>query len=272
MSMFHVEHTHTDLGPTPTASPEDHLRRRLGAPNPCLVGTPWVVGCPVCAESTDQDILGPRLRECQTYTMPTAVYAWLSEYFTTLVSTAACSANRLGHDRTLARIGNPERLPIVKHTGGTRPRADDGYCPLSCATFITTPLENGAALDDVQRAPGRSGPGTTKPYDRRGIKAFAAKSQEPRVRSGKRGPKRSIIPPKLIDGSSTDSVILAANLAVIKTIRADHGKSERYRIPPQPPNKSGTGLLPRRRLSQRHYSTHCRVRRCQRVDDPLLLR
>ena len=97
MSMLHVEHTHTDLGPTPTASPEDHLRRRLGAPNPCLVGTPWVVGCPVCAESTDQDILGPRLRECQTYTMPTAVYAWLSEYFTTLVSTAACSANRLGY-------------------------------------------------------------------------------------------------------------------------------------------------------------------------------
>lgn len=37
------------------------------------------------------------------------------------------------------------------------------------ATFITTALENGATLDDVQRAAGHSEPGTTKLYDRRGI-------------------------------------------------------------------------------------------------------
>jgi integrase/recombinase XerD len=36
------------------------------------------------------------------------------------------------------------------------------------ATFITTALENGATLDDVQRAAGHSEPGTTKLYDRRG--------------------------------------------------------------------------------------------------------
>jgi len=36
------------------------------------------------------------------------------------------------------------------------------------ATFITTALENGAMLDDVQRAAGHSEPSTTKLYDRRG--------------------------------------------------------------------------------------------------------
>jgi integrase len=36
------------------------------------------------------------------------------------------------------------------------------------ATFITTALENGGTLDDVQRAAGHSEPGTTKLYDRRG--------------------------------------------------------------------------------------------------------
>jgi integrase len=35
------------------------------------------------------------------------------------------------------------------------------------ATFITTALENGAMIDDVQRAAGHSEPGTTKLYDRR---------------------------------------------------------------------------------------------------------
>ncbi len=36
------------------------------------------------------------------------------------------------------------------------------------ATFITTALENGATLDDVQRAAGHAEPGTIKLYDRRG--------------------------------------------------------------------------------------------------------
>jgi hypothetical protein len=36
------------------------------------------------------------------------------------------------------------------------------------ATFITTALENGCSLEDVQRSTGHSAPGTTKLYDRRG--------------------------------------------------------------------------------------------------------
>lgn len=36
------------------------------------------------------------------------------------------------------------------------------------ATFITTAVENGATLDDVQRAAGLSQASTTKLYDRRG--------------------------------------------------------------------------------------------------------
>jgi len=36
------------------------------------------------------------------------------------------------------------------------------------ATFITTALENGATLDDMQRAAGHSEPSTTKLFDRRG--------------------------------------------------------------------------------------------------------
>jgi site-specific recombinase XerD len=36
------------------------------------------------------------------------------------------------------------------------------------ATFITTALENGASLEDVQRAAGHRDPSTTNLYDRRG--------------------------------------------------------------------------------------------------------
>jgi len=36
------------------------------------------------------------------------------------------------------------------------------------ANFITTTVENGASLEEVQKAAGRCDPGTTKLYDRRG--------------------------------------------------------------------------------------------------------
>jgi site-specific recombinase XerD len=36
------------------------------------------------------------------------------------------------------------------------------------ATFMTTALENGCSLEDVQRAAGHRDPGTTKLHDRRG--------------------------------------------------------------------------------------------------------
>jgi site-specific recombinase XerD len=46
---------------------------------------------------------------------------------------------------------------------------DRGYSAHSMrATFITTALENGCSLEDVQRAAGHREPGTTKLYDRRG--------------------------------------------------------------------------------------------------------
>src|SRR4030081_165604 len=40
------------------------------------------------------------------------------------------------------------------------------------ATFITTALENGAQLEDVQKAAGHRDPSTTKLYDRRGYKVM----------------------------------------------------------------------------------------------------
>ena len=46
---------------------------------------------------------------------------------------------------------------------------DRGYSAHSMrATFITTALENGAGLEDVQLAAGHADPSTTKLYDRRG--------------------------------------------------------------------------------------------------------
>jgi integrase/recombinase XerD len=44
------------------------------------------------------------------------------------------------------------------------------------ATFITTALENGAKLEDVQKAAGHRDPGTTKLYDRRGYNPEKAAS------------------------------------------------------------------------------------------------
>jgi integrase/recombinase XerD len=44
----------------------------------------------------------------------------------------------------------------------------NGYAPPAMrATFITTALENGAKLEDVQRTVGHADPATTPLYDRR---------------------------------------------------------------------------------------------------------
>jgi site-specific recombinase XerD len=54
---------------------------------------------------------------------------------------------------------------------------DRGYSAHSMrATFITTALENGAQLEDVQKAAGHCNPGTTKLYDRRGYNPEKAAS------------------------------------------------------------------------------------------------
>jgi integrase/recombinase XerD len=44
------------------------------------------------------------------------------------------------------------------------------------ATFITTALENGASLEDVQEAVGHADPSTTNLYDRRGYNPEKAAS------------------------------------------------------------------------------------------------
>jgi integrase/recombinase XerD len=57
--------------------------------------------------------------------------------------------------------------PIRKYA--TELGLDRGYSAHSMrATFTTTALENGAQLEDVQKAAGHRDPGTTKLYDRRG--------------------------------------------------------------------------------------------------------
>jgi Phage integrase family len=54
---------------------------------------------------------------------------------------------------------------------------DRGYSAHSMrATFITTALENGAQLEDAQKAAGHRDPGTTKLYDRRGYNPEKAAS------------------------------------------------------------------------------------------------
>lgn len=52
-----------------------------------------------------------------------------------------------------------------------------GYSARSMrATFITTALDNGAALEDVQKAAGHRDPSTTMLYDRRGYNPEKAAS------------------------------------------------------------------------------------------------
>jgi site-specific recombinase XerD len=55
--------------------------------------------------------------------------------------------------------------------------SDRGYSAHSMrATFITTRLENGAQLEDMQKPAGHRDPGTTKRYNRRGYNAEKAAS------------------------------------------------------------------------------------------------
>jgi site-specific recombinase XerD len=64
---------------------------------------------------------------------------------------------------------DPDAIDRVLRKHATAIGLDRGYSAHSMrATFITTALENGATLDDVQRAAGHAEPGTTKLYDRRG--------------------------------------------------------------------------------------------------------
>ena len=64
---------------------------------------------------------------------------------------------------------------VRKYTGAVG--LDRGYSAHSTrATLITTALENGAQLEDVQKAAGHRDPSTTKLYDRRGYNPEKAAS------------------------------------------------------------------------------------------------
>ncbi len=66
---------------------------------------------------------------------------------------------------------------IVRKFATTELGLDRDYSAHSMrATFITTALENGAQLEDVQKAAGRRDPSTTKLYDRRGYNPEKAAS------------------------------------------------------------------------------------------------
>jgi site-specific recombinase XerD len=67
------------------------------------------------------------------------------------------------------RFMHPDAIDRVLRKYAKKLGLPRGYSAHSMrATFITTALENGASLEDVQRAAGHRDPSTTKLYDRRG--------------------------------------------------------------------------------------------------------
>jgi hypothetical protein len=73
-----------------------------------------------------------------------------------------------GKRRDERRRMDPDAIDRVVRKYAGELGLDRGYSAHSMrATFITTALENGAQLEDVQKAAGHRDPGTTKLYDRR---------------------------------------------------------------------------------------------------------
>lgn len=74
-----------------------------------------------------------------------------------------------GKRREARRPMSPDMVDRVVRKYSSRIGLERGYSAHSMrATFITTALENGASLEDVQKAAGHRDPSTTKLYDRRG--------------------------------------------------------------------------------------------------------
>lgn len=72
---------------------------------------------------------------------------------------------------------DPDAIDRVVRKLAARLGLDRAYSAHSMrAIFITTALENGAQLEDVQKAAGHRDPGTTKLYDRRGYNPEKAAS------------------------------------------------------------------------------------------------
>jgi len=77
----------------------------------------------------------------------------------------------------LGRRKDPDAIDRVVRKYAGALGLDRGYSAHSMrATFITTALENGAQLEDVQKAGGHRDPSTTKLYDRRGYNPEKAAS------------------------------------------------------------------------------------------------
>jgi integrase/recombinase XerD len=73
------------------------------------------------------------------------------------------------HAEDTRRHLHPDKADRILRKYARRIGLERGYSAHSMrATFITTALDNGASLEDVQRAAGHADPSTTKLYDRRG--------------------------------------------------------------------------------------------------------
>jgi len=82
-----------------------------------------------------------------------------------------------GKRQDIRRAMDPDAIDRVVRKFAARLGLDRGYSAHSMrATFITIALENGARLEDVQKAAGHRDPGTTKLYDRRGYNPEKAAS------------------------------------------------------------------------------------------------
>lgn len=82
-----------------------------------------------------------------------------------------------GKQREERRRMDPDAIDRLVRKYAAQLGLDRGYSAHSMrATFITTALENGAQLEDVQKAAGHRDPSTTKLYDRRGYNPEKAAS------------------------------------------------------------------------------------------------
>jgi site-specific recombinase XerD len=82
-----------------------------------------------------------------------------------------------GKQRQARRAMDPDAIDRVVRKYAVGIALPRGYSAHSMrATFITTALENGAQLEDVQKAAGHRDPSTTKLYDRRGYNPEKAAS------------------------------------------------------------------------------------------------
>jgi integrase/recombinase XerD len=82
-----------------------------------------------------------------------------------------------GKQDAARRHMDPDAIDRVVRKYAAALGLDRGYSAHSMrATFITTALENGAQLEDVQKAAGHRDPSATKLYDRRGYNPEKAAS------------------------------------------------------------------------------------------------